>query len=85
MPDLGLLQTRYKMTMGLQPMQPDDWIEIDEDYEEEMRLRQQLVQERRDIVIASQPQVCCVSCSKCTCPAGCSPESCCWAGLRALA
>ena len=45
------------MTMGLQPMQPDDWIEIDEDYEEEMVLRQQLVRERRDIVLASQPQV----------------------------
>ena len=57
-PEPELAQTRYKMTMGLQPMQPDDWIEIDEDYQEEMLLRQQLVRQRRDIVLASQPQVC---------------------------
>ena len=57
MPDGARVQTRYKMTMGLQPMDPQNWIEIDEDYEEEMALRQELIRERRDIVIASQPEV----------------------------
>ena len=53
----GLLQAKYKMTMGLQPMPPTEWVEIDEYYEEEMALRRELVRDQRDIVIASQPDV----------------------------
>ena len=45
------------MTMGLEPMHPMDWIEIDEHYEEEMALRRELVKEKRDIVIHSLPGV----------------------------
>ena len=51
------MQVKYKMTMGLEPMDPSDWIEIDEHYEEEMALRRELVQEKRDIVIHSTPGV----------------------------
>ena len=51
------MQVKYKMTMGLEPMDPADWIEIDEHYEEEIALRHKLVQEKRDIVIHSTPGV----------------------------
>lgn len=48
-------QSRYKMTMGLTPMDPKEWVEIDEYYEEEMALRRQLIKENREVVIASSP------------------------------
>lgn len=51
------LQGKYKMTMGLAPMNPLDWIEIDECYEEEMGLRKDLIKNRRSIVIHSLPGV----------------------------
>ena len=43
--------------MGLQPLNPDDWIEIDEYYQEEMSLRQELLRDQRDIVLSSRPEV----------------------------
>ena len=49
----------YKMTMGLEPMNPVDWMEIDSLYEEEMELRQEILKNKRHLVIACQP---CVSC-----------------------
>ena len=52
------VQNKYKMTMGLEPMNVNDWIEIDDAYEEEMALRRKLVAEKRDIVIHSMPGVC---------------------------
>ena len=51
------VQNKYKMTMGLEPMNVNDWIEIDDAYEEEMALRRKLVSEKRDIVIHSMPGV----------------------------
>lgn len=45
------------MTMGLEPMNPMDWIEIDDSYEEEIALRRQLLKEKRSIVIHSTPGV----------------------------
>lgn len=54
---LAAQQSRYKMTMGLTPMDPKEWVEIDEYYEEEMALRRQLIKENRDVVIASSPGV----------------------------
>ncbi|KAK9904897.1 hypothetical protein WJX75_005075 [Coccomyxa subellipsoidea] len=48
-------QGKYKMTMGLEPMHPMDWIEIDEHYDEEMALRRKLMKEKRDIVLHSLP------------------------------
>jgi hypothetical protein len=50
-------QGKYKMTMGLEPMHPMDWIEIDEHYDEEMALRRKLMKEKRDIVLHSLPGV----------------------------
>ncbi|CAL5220722.1 g2779 [Coccomyxa viridis] len=48
-------QGRYKMTMGLEPMNPLDWIEIDDCYEEELALRKDLVKNNRSTVIHSLP------------------------------
>ena len=45
------------MTMGLEPMNPLDWIEIDESYEEELALRKDLIKNNRSIVIHSLPGV----------------------------
>lgn len=61
----AMLQNKYKMTMGLEPMHLDNWIEIDDAYEEEMALRKRLVAEKHDIVIHSMPGV--RACTLCTC------------------
>ncbi|KAK9803663.1 hypothetical protein WJX72_009392 [[Myrmecia] bisecta] len=45
----------YKMTMGLEPMNPRDWMEVDAFYQEEMALRQQILAEKRDVVLAAHP------------------------------
>ena len=45
------------MTMGLEPMNPLDWIEIDECYEEELALRKDLIKNNRSTVIHSLPGV----------------------------
>ena len=52
-----IVQGRYKMTMGLEPMNPLDWIEIDESYEEEVALRKDLIKNNRSTVIHSMPGV----------------------------
>ncbi|CAK0783363.1 hypothetical protein CVIRNUC_006562 [Coccomyxa viridis] len=51
----GVYQGKYKMTMGLEPMNPLDWIEIDECYEEELAMRKELVKNNRSTVIHSLP------------------------------
>ena len=59
----------YKMTMGLEPMNPADWMEIDSLYEEEMQLRREILRDKRHLVIACQPCVSliplCTSCAWC--------------------
>ena len=45
------------MTMGLEPMNPLDWIEIDDCYEDELALRKELIKNNRSIVIHSLPGV----------------------------
>lgn len=45
------------MTMGLEPMNPADWMEVDSLYEEEMQLRREILQDKRHLVIACQPCV----------------------------
>ena len=47
----GTMQTRYKMTMGLEPLDPDELIEIDEHYEAEIALRRQMLADMRDVVL----------------------------------
>ncbi len=50
------------MTMGLEPMNPADWMEIDSLYEEEMQLRREILEDKRHLVIACQPCVSCIHC-----------------------
>jgi hypothetical protein len=44
------------MTMGVEPMHPRDWIEIDVFYEEEMALRREILATRKEVAIASFPE-----------------------------
>lgn len=41
------------MTMGLEPMRPEDWIEIDIFYDEEMALRRDVLETRKEIAVAT--------------------------------
>ena len=43
----------FKLTMGLQPLNDDSWIEIDANYERETRLRRSLLQDQRAAVFAT--------------------------------
>ena len=51
------MQTRYKMTMGLEPMDPNELIEIDEHYEAEIALRRQMLADMRDTVLQTSEKV----------------------------
>lgn len=44
------------MTMGLEPLEMEDWIEIDVFYEEEMALRREILETRKAVAIASYPE-----------------------------
>ena len=48
------------MTMGLEPMKLQDWIEVDSVYEEEMNMRRDVLRDKRHLVIAQKPGVCLV-------------------------
>ena len=50
-------QTRYKMIMGLQPLDPIDLIEIDEYYEEEIAVRRQYLADMRETVLQTSEEV----------------------------
>lgn len=45
------------MTMGLEPMNPADWMEIDSIYDEEMQMRRDILKEKRHLVVAQKPGV----------------------------
>ncbi|KAK9821702.1 hypothetical protein WJX74_010565 [Apatococcus lobatus] len=45
----------YKMSMGLERLEFEDWIEVDEGYREELLLRNKLLDEQRDVVYSSLP------------------------------
>ena len=47
----------FKVTMGLSKMDPEEWVEIDDLYEEELQLRRELLRDRRDIVLRQEPEV----------------------------
>src|SRR5699024_10617796 len=47
---------RYRMTMGLQALKPEDWIEIGPDRKEQLAERRRLLRERRDEVFAVLPE-----------------------------
>ncbi len=46
----------FRMAMGLAALKPEDWLEIDDRYGEEMALRRRLLEERRDEVFAALPE-----------------------------
>lgn len=47
----------YKMTMGLAPLPDEEWIEIDDKYDEEIALRQELMRTHGSLVVNTQPEV----------------------------
>ncbi|WP_247880856.1 heme-dependent oxidative N-demethylase family protein [Skermanella sp. TT6] len=46
----------FRMAMGLMALKPADWIEIDGNYASEIALRDRLLAERRDDVLAMRPE-----------------------------
>lgn len=44
------------MTMGTEPLNMKDWIEIDVFYDEEMALRREILQNRKEMAIFSRPE-----------------------------
>lgn len=44
------------MTMGIEPLDMEDWIEIDVFYDEEMALRREILDTRKEVAIVSQPE-----------------------------
>jgi hypothetical protein len=43
------------MAMGLEPMRLEDWIEIDIFYDEEMALRRELIESRKEVGVLTHP------------------------------
>ncbi|KAF5833046.1 hypothetical protein DUNSADRAFT_10752 [Dunaliella salina] len=56
LPFMGVKDGPFKMTMGVQPMDWNDWIEIDEWYEEEIELKRQMLAEKKDRVLQEDPE-----------------------------
>ena len=50
------LKVPYRMTMGIEPLEMDDWIEIDVFYDEEMALRREILETRKEVAIVSRPE-----------------------------
>ena len=71
----------YRMTMGLEPMNPADWMEIDSLYEEEMQLRREILEDKQHLVVACKP---CVSCARCFLQLASSYARCTLANVYAL-
>lgn len=46
----------FKMIMGIQPLDPDEWIQMDPFYAEEMSMKRHLIDTRKDIVLQSLPE-----------------------------
>jgi hypothetical protein len=59
------MQTRYKMTMGLEPLDPRELIEIDEHYEAEIALRRQMIADMRDVVLQTSEKAWLLLVSRC--------------------
>ncbi|MEX2632093.1 MAG: DUF3445 domain-containing protein [Tistlia sp.] len=54
-PYLPFTEGPWRMTMGLLAMKPQDWIEIDREYESYLAEKRRLLAERRDAVFATLP------------------------------
>jgi len=44
------------MTMGIEPLDMEDWVEIDVFYDEEMALRREILESRKEVAIVSRPE-----------------------------
>ncbi|KAF5827021.1 hypothetical protein DUNSADRAFT_1490 [Dunaliella salina] len=56
LPFMGVKDGPFKMTMGVQPLDWKDWIEIDEWYEEEIELKRQMFAEKKERVLQEDPE-----------------------------
>jgi hypothetical protein len=56
MPYVPLDARGWRLAMGLRPLDLSAWIEIDEHYEEELALKSQLLNEKYDVVVATEPE-----------------------------
>ena len=43
----------FKLTMGLKPLRDESWIEVDDHYEGEIKIRRKLIADQRDAVFAT--------------------------------
>ncbi|KAG0614962.1 hypothetical protein M758_5G004500 [Ceratodon purpureus] len=50
------LTVPFRMTMGTEPLNMKDWIEIDIFYDEEMALRREILKSRKEVAIVSRPE-----------------------------
>lgn len=50
------LKSPYRMTMGIEPLEMEDWIEIDVFYDEEMALRREILETRKEVAVVSRPE-----------------------------
>lgn len=46
----------FKMIMGIAPLDPDEWIQIDPFYKEEMKMKRWVLENRRDVALVSLPE-----------------------------
>lgn len=42
--------------MGIEPLEMEDWIEIDVFYDEEMALRREILETRKEVAVVSRPE-----------------------------
>ena len=50
------LKIPFRMTMGIEPLEMEDWVEIDVFYDEEMALRREILETRKEVAIVSRPE-----------------------------
>src|ERR1019366_2978214 len=46
----------WRLAMGLRPLDTATWLEIDENYEEELALKAALIRDSFDVVVATNPE-----------------------------
>jgi len=45
----------FRMAMGLRPLEPSKWLEVDEHREQELALKRRLIDQEYDVVVATRP------------------------------
>jgi dimethylamine monooxygenase subunit A len=56
MPYVPLDARGWRLAMGLRPLELAAWLEVDEHYEEELALKSQLLDEKYDVVVATEAE-----------------------------